>query len=117
MSLDYLQNLQQAQKSHDHIKIINNTADNGDDYTIKPYETLVVVNNDASYTQDLFLPFVAESAGMLLTILIPDFGGGGTIADNDDSQSDWSDLTYNADDEYAVLFNTGKGWIKLASDM
>ena len=117
MDQAYMQNLQQAMKSNSHIKVINNTAENGDDYRIKPFETLVIIDNDGSYTQDIFLPYVAESAGMILTILVPDFGGGGTIADNDDSQSDWSDLTMNADDEYAILMNTGRGWIKLVSDM
>lgn len=117
LSKQYMESLQTAMKGNDHVKVINNTASNGDDYYIKPYETVVIVDNDGSYTQDLYLPYVAESAGMILTIMVPDFGGGGTIYDNDDSQSDWSDLTMDADGEYCILFNTGKGWIKIASDM
>lgn len=117
LAKQYFESLQSAHKGLDNIKVINNTASNGDDYTIKPYETLVVVDNDGAYTQNLFLPFVGESIGMILTIRVVDTGGGGTIADHDDSDSDWSDLTYNADNEYAVLLNTGRGWISLATDM
>ena len=77
--------LQTARSNRKNVKVIRNTAANGADYTIKPYENVVVVYNSGSYTQNLFLPFVAESVGMHLTILVPDVGGGGTIADNDDS--------------------------------
>lgn len=117
LAKQYLESLLTAHKSRDNVKVINNTAANGSDYLIKPYETLVIVDNDASWTQNLFLPHVGESIGMMLTIRVVDTGGGGTIADNDDSDSDWSDLTYNADNEYAVLLNTGRGWITLATDM
>jgi hypothetical protein len=117
LSKQLLESLQTAAKENANVKVINNTASNGDDYTIKPFETLVIVDNDASYTQNLFLPAVAESKGVTITIYVPDVGGGGTIADNDDSRSDWADLTMNADGEYAILYNTGAGWIKLASDM
>jgi len=113
----YMQNLQQAMKSNSHVKVINNTAANGDTYTIKPYETQVIVDNDSSYTQSLLLPAVAESAGMILTIAFPDYGGGGTIEDQDDSLVTWSTLTNNADGEYAVLYNDGKSWLVLVTNM
>jgi hypothetical protein len=109
--------LQTAAKEGGNKVFINNTAANGDDYYIKPYETTVIVTNSASYTQSLFLPAVGESVGVIITIIVPDVGGGGTLADQDDSQADWADLTMNADNEYAILFNTGRGWIKLVSDM
>lgn len=117
MDKSYMESLQTAMKSKDHVKVINNTDSNGDDYTIKPYETLVIVNNSASYTQDLYLPYVAESKGMWLTIRVVASGGNGTIYDNDDSDADWSDLTMDNDNEYAILYNNGRGWIKIASDM
>lgn len=117
MNKQYAEALATAAKSKDNVKIIRNTAENGADYYIKPYEDTVIVYNSGAYTQNLFLPRVGESVGMVLSIVIPDFGGGGTIADNDDSIADWSDLTNDADNEYAILFNTGRGWISLASDM
>ena len=112
-----MQYLQSARKENAHQKVINNTSVNGDDYTIQPFETLVFVNNDASWTQDLYLPRVAESVGMTLTIVVPDVGGGGTIYDHDDSLTTWADLTMDADAEYAVIHNTGLGWVTLITDM
>lgn len=117
LSKQYLESLLTAAKSRSNVKYINNTAANGTTYRIKPYETLVIVDNDSSYTQSLYLPYVGESAGMILTIVFPDYGGGGTVADNDDSLSDWSDLTNNADNEYCVLYNDGRGWKVLVTDM
>ena len=109
--------LQTAMKSRANVVYINNTAANGALYHIPPYVNLVIVTNSASYTQSLRLPSVAESVGLTLTIMFPDFGGGGTVSDNDDSLSDWSDLTNNADNEYCVLFNDGRGWKVLVTDM
>ncbi len=98
-------------------KIIRNASANGDDYYIKPFENVVIVYNSSSWTQDLFLPRVSEASGMHLHIVVPAFGGGGTIADNDDSQADWSDLTMNADNEYALLYCNGRSWLTVKSDM
>lgn len=106
-----------AEGNKNSTKIIRNTAANGDDYYIKPFENVVVLYNSGSYTQDLFLPRVAEAKGMTLHILVPDFGGGGTIYDNSDTYGDWSDLTMNADNEYATLYCTGRQWIVVKSDM
>lgn len=106
-----------AEENKTSTKIIRNVTANGDDYYIKPYENVVVLYNTASYTQDLFLPRVAEAKGMTLYIVVPDFGGGGTIYDNADTLADWSDLTMNADNEYATLYCTGRQWIVLKSDM
>ena len=117
MTKQYLESLLTGAKGNKNVKVINNTTVNGDDYHIKPYETLVIVNNTATYTQDLFLPYIGESVGMMLVIKVPDFGGGGTIYDNNDSDSDWTDLTMNADNEYAVLFNNGRSWCTILSDM
>jgi len=110
--------LQTAMKGNQHIKIINNTDANGDDYTIKPYETCVIVDNDSTYTQNLFLPYLAEvDEGHRISIRVTDFGGGGTIADNDESEADWSDLTYDADGEYAIIEKAGRSWITVKTDM
>lgn len=117
LTKQYLENLQTAQKGKDNIVHLNNTEETGDDYYIKPYETEIFVDNDSTYEQDIFLPFVGESVGMMITIRIVDAGGGGDICDQDDSLSDWSDLSYDADDEYAILYNDGSGWLKIASDM
>ncbi len=117
MTKQLMESLQVAAKGRNNVVYIRNTAENGDDYQIKPYETLIIVDNDASYTQNLFLPFVAESVGVTITILVPDFGGSSTLADRDDSVADWSDLTMNADNEYAIVFNNGRGWITLKTDM
>ncbi|KKN73945.1 hypothetical protein LCGC14_0395100 [marine sediment metagenome] len=106
-----------AEENKTSTKIIRNTGSNGDDYYIKPYENVVVVYNSASWTQDLFLPRVAEAKGMILHIVVPDYGGGGTIYDNGDTLADWSDLNMNADNEYATLRCTGRQWIVLKSDM
>jgi hypothetical protein len=112
-----MESLQTAAKSRQNVVYLNNSAANGDDYQIKPYETLIIVTNTGSYTQNLFLPHVGESVGVTITVLVPDVGGGGTLADRDDSQADWSDLTMDGDNEYAILHNTGRGWISIASDM
>jgi len=117
MTKQLMESLQTAAKSRQNVVYINNTAANGDDYQIKPYENLIIVTNSSTYTQNLFLPFVAESVGCTITIMVPDFGGGGTIADRDDSQSDWADLTNDADGEYCIVHNDGRGWKTLLTDM
>jgi len=117
INTQYMNALQGARKGNEHVKVINNTTVAGDDYYIQPFETLIFVNNDSTYTQDLYLPRVGESVGMTLTIIVPDVGGGGTIYDNDDSLVTWADLTMNADSEYAVIHNTGQGWVTLITDM
>ena len=117
LSRKQVANLQTSIGNRSAVKVIRNTAANGDAYHIKPYETTVVVINSASYTQSLYLPYVAETVGQTLTILFPDFGGGGVIYDNDDSFGNWSDLTNDADNEYAVLYNDGRGWTVLITDL
>jgi len=97
--------------------IIRNTAANGDDYYMGVDESLVIIYNTSSYTQNVFLPPAAECPGKTVTILTPDAGGGGTIADLDDSLSTWTDLTNNADNEFAVIYSTGVGWVTLITTM
>jgi hypothetical protein len=103
----------------ENVTIINNTAANGDDYYISPRELVIIVDNDASYTQNIFLPKTSECRiGQIIAVLFVDYGGGGTLADQDDAAGAlWSDLTNDADNEYAILYNTGVGWVKLVSDM
>jgi hypothetical protein len=117
LSKQLMESLQTAKKSKGDVVFLNNTAANGADYYIKPYESLIFVNNDGSYTQNIFLPAVGESVGAIITIVVPDFGGGGTIADQDDSLAGWTDLTNNADDEFAVVYNDGIGWKTLVTTM
>lgn len=99
------------------VKIIRNTAANGDDYYIPDYVDLVVIWNGGSYTQSVYLPPVAGNKGRIISIVVADYGGGGTIADQDDSLATWTDLTNNADSEFAVIFNTGVGWATLVTTM
>jgi len=117
MNKQLMESLQVAAGNRNNVKYINNLTGDGSDYQIKPYENLVIVSNSSNYSQNLFLPHVGESVGCMITIMVPDFGGGGTIADRDDSQSDWADLTNDADNEYAVLYNDGRGWKQLLTDM
>ena len=117
INTQYMNALQGARKGNEHVKVINNTTVAGDDYYIQPFETLILVNNDSTYTQNLFLPRVGESVGMTLTIIFTDFGGGGTVADNNDSLNTWTDLTNDADGEFAVIHNNGLGWVTLITTM
>ncbi len=117
MSKQLMESLLTAGKSLNNIVHLNNTAANGDDKYLAPYETLVIIDNDASYTQNVYLPPVGESRGVIITMLCPDVGGGVNIYDRDDSSQDWSDTAFDADDEYAVFFCDGKGWKTLATDI
>ncbi len=95
---------------------INNTAASGDDRTLESYETLVIVDNDASYTQQIYLCPVSEGKGKLVVIEVPDTGGHVTVSDQDDSV-DWTDQVSTADDDFLVLYGTGRRWAVLAKDM
>lgn len=117
MSKQLRQLVESAISNGQDITVIRNTAANGDDYYIGPEENTIVVYNSAAYTQNLFLPAVGLTKGKIVTILFPDFGGGGTVADQDDSLVTWADLTNDADNEYCVNYNHGLGWVTLASDM
>lgn len=117
LSREMIASLKTAAGNKNDVVYINNTAANGDDKYLKPYETLVIIDNDGAYTQQIYLPPVAESKGVIITIIAVDFGGGVTIDDMDDGAHDLVDLAMDADDEYVVLFNTGYGWINLATDI
>ena len=109
---------QQVAERGEGVTYINNTTVAGDDYYASPNERVIIVDNDSTYTQNIFLPAVGESIGQILTILFPDFGGGGTVADQDDSQGTlWTDLSNDADNEFCVVYNTGVGWVTIATDM
>jgi len=109
---------QQVAERGEGVTYINNTTGNGDDYYASPNERVIIVDNYSTYTQNIFLPAVGESIGQTLTISVPDFGGGVAIADQDDSQGTlWTDLASDADSEWCVLYNTGIGWVTLATDM
>ena len=109
--------LQTAIGNKKNVVYLNNTAANGADRYIAPYETLIFVNNSASWTQQLYLPPVSESVGVIITIITPDTGGHTTISDRNDSGADWTDLVTDADNEYAVLYNDGQGWKVLVTDI
>lgn len=109
--------LQTAASNKNNVVYINNTAANGDDYYLKPYETLVFVDNDSSYTQQIYLAPVAESIGVIVTIITTDTGGHTSIDDRNDSGADTVDLATDADNEYGVFYNDGQGWKALVTDI
>ena len=117
ISRQLMASLQVAAGNKANVVYLNNTAANGADRYLKPYETLVFVDNESSYTQQIYLPPVSESMGVTITIITVDTGGHTTISDRNDSGADWSDLTTDADNEYAVLFNDGQGWKVLVTDI
>jgi len=117
ISRQYMAALQTARGNGAHVVNLRNTAANGDDRQLKPYETLVFVHNGSSYTQQIYLPPVSESVGVTITIITPDTGGHTTISDLNDSGADWTDLVTDADNEYVVLFNDGQGWKSLVTDI
>lgn len=117
MSKQLRQLVESAIANGQDITVIRNTTANGADYYIGPEENTIVIYNTSSYTQNVFLPAVGETKGKIVSIIVPDFGGGGTIADQDDSLTTWADLTNDADNEFAIVFNTGLGWVTLSSDM
>ena len=91
------------------------TANDSD--TLEVYETEVDVdNNNASYTMTVYLPSVAAARGRSYAIRGTDFGAGVVIADQDDSL-EWSDLTMDADGEYALLYSDGRQWHTLVTDI
>ena len=117
ISRQLMAGLQVAEGNKANVVHLRNTAANGDDRQLKPYETLVFVHNGGSYTQQIYLPPVSESVGVTITIITVDTGGHTTISDLNDSGADWSDLVTDADNEYAVLFNDGQGWKALVTDI
>jgi len=98
-----------------HRLFIANTAANGTD-TMEVYQTEVYVDNDASYTETLTLPPVAEAKGVTYTIRVVDDGGHCTIQDQDDSL-EWSDKATDADGEYIVLYSDGRQWHVVVTDI
>ena len=59
---------QQVAERGEGVTYINNTTGNGDDYYASPNERVIIVDNDSTYTQNIFLPAVGESIGQTLTI-------------------------------------------------
>ena len=117
ISRQLMAGLQVAKGNNKQVVYLNNTAANGADRYLEPYETLVFVDNDASYTQQIYLPPVSESVGVTITIITIDTGGHTTISDRNDSGADWSDQTTDADNEYGVYYNDGQGWKILVTDI
>ena len=98
------------------VVILRNSAANGDDRTLKSYETHLIVYNGGSYTQQVYLPPVSECKGKIFTIEVPDTGGHLTVSDQDDSV-DWSDQVSTADDDYLQLACSGRHWVITNADM
>jgi hypothetical protein len=85
---------------------------------LKVYETEVYVDNDnATYDVTIQLPSVADARGLTYTIRAVDTGHGVIIVNQDDSIGDWTDLTTNADGEYAILYSDGRQWFVLVTDI
>ena len=94
------------------------TATVGTTTILKPYQTEVYVdNNNASYDVTIQLPSVADARGLTYTIRAVDYGHGVVIQNEDDSIGDWSDLTVDADGEYASLYCDGAQWHVLVTDI
>lgn len=97
------------------VKVIRKTADGDESYYIKPYENVVVVYNTASGSGNhtLYLPKSGECpAGHRIFMVYPTANNTNAIKDQSDSAySGWSDLQPDADNDYAIVENTAKGWV------
>ena len=61
------------------------------------------------------LPNVEEAAGKIVSISLITDGGDLTIQDQDESR-DWSDLTLDTANDFALLYSDGRKWFKLDSE-
>jgi len=80
------------------------------DDTLEVFEQICLIDtdtNDGTFT--CYLPPVGEAKGKFYSITQVDDGGDVTVADQDDSY-DWSDLTFDADADGALLYSDGMKW-------
>ena len=61
------------------------------------------------------LPNVEEAAGKIFSISLITDGGDLTIQDQDESR-DWTDLTLDTANDFALLYSDGRKWFKLDSE-
>jgi len=97
----------------------DSSTDTGQAINLEPYQTDVQITlSDGTNTATavVTLPSVAEAKGKRYSIRVLDFAGGVTIQDRNDS-IEWSDLTVDADGEYALLESNGIQWFVLKTDI
>lgn len=86
--------------------------------TVQQTNVIVTLSDDTdNATLTITLPSVAEAKGRTFLIRVAEFSGGVTIQDRDDSIGDWTNLTADADGEYAELHCTGEQWIVVVTDI
>lgn len=79
---------------------------------LKVHETSLIVDTSAA-AGTVYLPHVAECAGLTYTILLRTAGNNLVIKDTPAAAAEaenWSSITLNANDEYAVLRSDGQKW-------
>lgn len=84
--------------------------------TLTPLDIFVrATANTATDSYSITLPYVAEAAGMVVTVSA-DIANSKvvTLQDADDAE-EWSDLTLDADDDYVVLYCDGYFWHTLVN--
>ena len=85
--------------------------------TLTVNQQAVVITTGAAVDVTITLPNVGEAMGRTFTFqLITDGGFDGVIQDQDESD-DWTDLTLDTADDYAVLYSDGRRWWVLMSDV
>ena len=95
---------------------VNGTAISGTTVRLDVSDHVVHVDLNDSDTCTIELPAVAAAEGHKYLIRNEDFGGGLTIADQDDS-TEWTDLTTDADNEYVLLEARGNQWLATKTDI
>ncbi|MCP4392861.1 MAG: hypothetical protein GY804_01105 [Alphaproteobacteria bacterium] len=116
---DEIQDLSELTK---HINVNGTDYLTTETYQMTQKDRFVIVDADSTYTHNIMLPPVGESAGKIFTIRVPDSGGDVTIVAYGDGSSlddaeDWTDLVCGSDADYAVLYSDGFKWYILDSDV
>ena len=98
-------------------QVLNNFVHLTESATLTVNQQAVTVTTGAAVDVTVTLPIVSEAMGRTFTIqLIVDGGFDGVVQDQDESD-DWTDLTLDTADDYAVLYSDGRRWWVLASEV
>lgn len=81
--------------------------------SINVYDQACIIDSTAGAFA-VTLPSVSEAKGKIYTFYMKTDGGNVTIQDRDDSP-DWTDLTFTAVTDKAILYSDGMIWWVLAS--
>jgi|SRR3990172_3399226 len=92
------------------------SADGALKYKMKVYDHVLILDVNGTDALVIELPSVSAAEGNIYLIRFADYGGA-SLQDEDDSIGDWSDLTPDADGEYAFLQAQGGQWVVLATDI